>query len=354
MFAHGVPTNATGVTLNVTVTNTLTAGALTVFDGDGAPPMSSNLNWVAGETIANLVTVGIEPVNGGVDFFSWQFWHSDLVVDLEGYFVPAGSGTAGEFVPMPPARITDTRLGSLEPNAGMTLTPGSTLDVQVTTAGGVPATGVAAAVLNVTATDTTAAGYFTVFPTGTSRPLASNLNWSRAETIPNRVIVPVGTGGKVSIFNGYGNADVVVDVNGYFTDSTASGVFFRVLHPETMFTQPRILDTRYGTGGVSHPLGPASQLVLVVAGRGGVPPLGVPSSPQAVVLNVTVANTSAPSALTVWPDGATRPLASDLNWAAGTVIPNLVIVQLGSGGAIDLYNYAGSTDVIVDVLAWLG
>lgn len=354
MFAQGVPTIATAVTINVTVTNTLTAGAMTVFDGDGVPPSSSNLNWVTGETVANLVTVGVESVNGEVDFFSWQFGHSDLVVDLEGYFVPSGAGSAGEFVPMAPVRITDTRLGSLEPNAGLTMTPGSTLQVQVTTAGGIPASGVAAVALNVTATDTTAAGYLTVFPTGASRPLASNLNWARAETVPNRVIVPLGTGGKVSIFNGLGDADVVVDVNGYFTDSTASGVFFRLPHPEINFLRPRILDTRYGTGGVSHPLGPASILVVNVAAHGGVPPLGGPASPRAVVLNVTVTDTTAPSALTAWPDGVTRPLASDVNWAAGATRPNLVIVQLGASGAVDLYNNAGSTDVIVDVMAWFG
>ena len=35
-------------------------------------------------------------------------------------------------------------------------------------------------------------------------------------------------------------------------------------------------------------------------------------------------------------------------------VPNLVVVQLGSNGKIDLYNHAGSSDVIVDVMGWFG
>jgi hypothetical protein len=76
----------------------------------------------------------------------------------------------------------------------------------------------------------------------------------------------------------------------------------------------------------------------------------VPSSGvSAVVANVTVTNTTGSSYLTVWPAGTTQPLASDLNWVAGETIPNLVVVELGSDGALSIFNYAGSTDVVVDV-----
>jgi hypothetical protein len=76
--------------------------------------------------------------------------------------------------------------------------------------------------------------------------------------------------------------------------------------------------------------------------------------PAAVVVNVTVTNPTAPSFLTVWPDGSTKPLASDLNYVAGLTVPNLVVVKLGANGAIDLYNASGMTDVIVDVVGWYG
>jgi hypothetical protein len=82
---------------------------------------------------------------------------------------------------------------------------------------------------------------------------------------------------------------------------------------------------------------------------GGVPPDGV----EAVALNVTVTGTSAPSFLTVSPDGAARPEASNLNWdAAGVTKANAVVVKVGSGGMVDLYNLAGSTHAIIDVAGW--
>jgi hypothetical protein len=73
---------------------------------------------------------------------------------------------------------------------------------------------------------------------------------------------------------------------------------------------------------------------------------------------VTVTNTSNASWMTVWPDGAPRPGTSDLNWAAGQTVPNLVVVQIGNAGpnagAVDFFNAFGQTDLIVDLVGWYG
>jgi hypothetical protein len=336
-----VPANANAVILNVTVTNTSSGGALIVYPTGAAQPTASNLNWTRGETVPNLVSVGLG-TSGQITIHNIQ-GAVDVVVDLEGYFAPSGGGTAGEFVALTPARITDTRSGSGQPNAGSKLGAGSTLNVQVTGAGGVPVSGAAAVVLNVTVTNTSAAGALIVWPTGQARPLASNLNWSKGKTVPNRAVVALGTAGQVSIYNISGSTDVIVDVNGYFTDSTASGAVHFSLTPA------RILDTRIGTGGISSPIGPNGTMVVTVAGRGSVPLMSNVDAPKAVVLNVTVTNTTAASALIVWPDLAGRPVASDLNWTAGMTVPNLVIVKVGANGNIDLYNIAGSAAVVIDV-----
>jgi len=341
-----VPANATAVILNVTAVDETTAGFFTVYPAGGAVPTASNLNWVAGETVPNLVSVGLGTA-GSVTIFN-GLGSADAVVDLEGYFAPSSGGMAGQFVPVVPARITDTRAGSGQANAGSKLSAGATLDVQVTGAGGVPASGVIAVVLNTTVTDTTSAGFLTVFPKGAPLPLASNLNWTGGVTVPNRVMVPVGTGGKVSFYNGLGSADVIVDVNGYFTDSSGTGASFVPLTPA------RIVDTRNGTGAPKAPLGPGATMFVQVAGNGGVPAAASVIPPKAVVLNVTVANTTAASDLIVWPDGASQPLASDLNFVAGQTVPNLVVVQLSASGQIDIFNAFGSTHVIVDVVGWYG
>ena len=73
---------------------------------------------------------------------------------------------------------------------------------------------------------------------------------------------------------------------------------------------------------------------------------------SAVVLNVTVTQTTAPSFLTVFPTGEALPLAANLNYVAGQTVPNLVTAKLGANGRISLYNAAGSTHVVADVAGW--
>ena len=355
-----LPAGATAAVLNVTVTNTTAPSFLTAWPAGTTRPVVSNLNWVAGQTVANLAEVTLGASNQ-VSFYN-NTGSTDVVVDLEGYVgTSLGAGT-GLYNPLPPARICDTRAAvsgvvASNPcnNNGTgtgTLGPAATLAVQVTGNGGVPPSGVAAVVLNVTATNTTAASYFSVWPVGASQPIVSNLNWVAGQTVPNRVIVPLGTGGKVNVFNYAGSADLVIDVGGWFTDNSnagATGQLYNALSPT------RICDTRAVQAGLiaanecnhngtgTGTLGNATAVVQVT-GQGG-----VVSGATAVVANVTVTNTTASSYLTVWPDGATQPLVSYLNWVAGQTVPNLVVVKLGADGAVDLFNYAGSTDVAVDV-----
>jgi hypothetical protein len=331
-----VPLNATGVVVNVTVTNTSANSFLTVFPAGSSLPLASNLNWTPGKTIANLVEV---PVGAGGAISMYNLAGStDVVVDLEGYFVTGTTSTAGGEVALTPARITDTRAGSGYANAGSTLAAGATLDVQVRGVGGVPATGVSGAILNVTATNTTAASFLTVWPKNATRNTVSNLNWVAGQTVPNRVFVPIDmTTGMISIYNPSGSVDVIVDVGGYFTDATAAGNAFTPQSPT------RIADTRTN----ATTLGPGGMLTLQITGVAG-----VPANAKAVILNVTVTNTTAPSFLTVYPSTATRPNASDLNWVTSQTVPNMVVATVGTTGAITFYNPTGSTDVIVDLFGY--
>jgi hypothetical protein len=74
--------------------------------------------------------------------------------------------------------------------------------------------------------------------------------------------------------------------------------------------------------------------------------------PRAVVLNVTETDPTSSGYITAWPDGVPRPVASDLNFVPGETSPNLVVVKVGSDGSIDLFNSAGHTDLIADVVGW--
>jgi hypothetical protein len=120
------------------------------------------------------------------------------------------------FTPFGPVRMMDTRNGT----GGVSgpVGPGATVRLQVAGADGLPASGVAAVVLNVTAVNPTTSGYVTVFEDGPGQPSVSNLNFTAGETIPNLVIVPVGSDGKVDFYNAFGSVNLVADVFGYFTD----------------------------------------------------------------------------------------------------------------------------------------
>jgi hypothetical protein len=182
-----------------------------------------------------------------------------------------------------------------------------------------------------------------VFPSGAPRPLASNLNVVAGRTVPNLVIAKVGADGRVSVYNNAGNVHVIFDVVGWFgSDAAPAGARFHPLPPA------RIVDTRSGTGGLGGPVAPAATIFPTVAGAGGVPSSGV----SAVVLNVTATQPSAETYLTVFPSGATRPLASNLNVLPGQTVPNLVVARVGPDGKVAIYNNAGTVSVVVDVVGW--
>jgi hypothetical protein len=79
---------------------------------------------------------------------------------------------------------------------------------------------------------------------------------------------------------------------------------------------------------------------------------GVPASASGIIVNTTATQGTFASYLTVYPSGATQPLASNLNFAAGQDIPNLVIVKVGSGGNVQVYNDKGQVHVIFDAVGY--
>ena len=216
------------------------------------------------------------------------------------------------------------------------LGPNGIITLQVTGNGGVPTTGVAAVVLNMTITGPTASSFLTVYPAGQSLPLSSNINFLANKTIANLVTVKIGSGGVVDVHNEFGSTNVIVDVEGYYQDGTQAtpGSTYVPVAPL------RLMDTRLSGG----PLGPGSVRNLIVAGSST-----VPSNAAAVVLNVTVTQPTASSFLTVYPAGETTPIVSNVNFGPSQTIPNLVTAKVGTAGQISIYNPFGSVQVVVDL-----
>ena len=339
----GVPASGVAaVVLNVTVAAPSGSGFVTAFP-DGAPrPTVSNLNFVAGQTVPNLVVVPVG-ANGKVALYNGSGGSTDLLADVAGYYLSGVPTDPGAFVSVGPARVLDTRKGTGAPVARVAAK--ATLHLGVLGQGGVPASGVAAVVLNVTVAAPSGSGFVTAFPDGAPRPTVSNLNFVAGQTVPNLVVVPVGANGKVALYNGSGGStDLLADVAGYYLSGvpTDPGAFVSV-------GPARVLDTRKGTGAPVARVAAKATLHLGVLGQGGVPASGV----AAVVLNVTVAAPSGSGFVTAFPDGAPRPTVSNLNFVAGQTVPNLVVVPVGANGKVALYNGSGgSTDLLADVAGY--
>jgi hypothetical protein len=165
---------------------------------------------IPGQTVPNMVLARVG-ANGKVSIYN-NTGSTDVVVDVLGCF---DSDASGRYVALSPRRVLDTRDGLGAPLAKVGQTP---LPLMLLGKGGVPSSGVSGVMLNVTAVAPTANTFITVYPGGTDRPMASNLNVSGGQVIPNMVLARVGSDGTALLFNNGGMIDLVADVVGYFTD----------------------------------------------------------------------------------------------------------------------------------------
>ncbi|MFI8966067.1 protease pro-enzyme activation domain-containing protein [Streptomyces sp. NPDC053493] len=333
----GVPaTGVTSVVMNVTATAPTTGGFLIAYPTGATRPDSSNSNWLKGETVPNLVTVPVGK-DGSVDLYNAGGGTVHFIADISGYYsTEAGGGT---YMPTGPARILDTRSGigraGTSPVAGK-----GTVTLTVAGAGGVPATGATAVVLNVTATAPKSNGHLIAYPSATARPTSSNINWLTGQTRPNMVVLPIGPDGKVNLYNaGSGTVHFIADVFGYFT-AGGEGSTFHSAGPA------RLLDTRSALGtGAAAPLKGGTNLVLSLNDGHTL------ANAKAVVLNVTVTAPTTGGFLTVWPDGTALPNASNVNWTTGQTVANLVTVPVVNG-KIDFRANTGTVHVIADLFGY--
>jgi hypothetical protein len=123
----------------------------------------------------------------------------------------------------------------------------------------------------------------------------------------------------------------------------------------TPITPCRVMDTRPAPdtrGPRSTPLVANDTHSIAVLGTNG-DCAGIPTDATGVVMNVTVVNPTSSSFLTVFPQGATRPTASSLNWGANqSATPNAVTVDVPASGQVSFFNLAGTVNVIADIVGY--
>lgn len=320
----GVPVSGVGsVVVNLTAVTPDGAGWLTAWPAGSARPTASTLNFPAGATVANQA---ILKVGAGGRIEVSPSVASHVLVDVAGYYPPGR-----RFVGQEPQRILDTRAGLGAPQ--IRVPAGRTVTIRVTGRGSVPATGVSAVALNVTAVRPAARGWLTVWPGATGLPTASHINFAAGDTTAGLALVRVGSDGNVQV-RASAATDLVADVSGWFP----TGSDYRAVTPA------RALDTRAGDAVTGD-----TYRAVRVTGVGGVPSSGV----KAVVLNVAAVDPRGGGWITVHPAGSARPTASMLNYTRGGTRANSIIAKVGADGRV-LVHTSATTDLVVDIQGWIG
>ncbi|WP_182112437.1 MULTISPECIES: hypothetical protein [unclassified Actinotalea] len=292
---------------------------------------SSIVNARAGADVANhtvLATSRNEEINRMVLYN--HLCETHMVVDLVGVYAQDAPGFAG-YQPATPERVLDTRVdvGALGPREA--------LEVPITAlATDAPADAVAVAV-NVTATAGTApTSYLSVYEAGDPYGWeTSTLNAYRGADVANLAVVPLSDDGAIEVYNNSGNQHVVLDVQGWYTQT--DGLSFWPM------------DHRRTASSEGPALGPGATRVTTDPGRG----IEAPAGAQAVLLNLTSTRATSPTTfVTAHPSGQARPFTSNVNARRGIDLANSAVVGLGVDGGWALYNNAGSVRLLEDVAGW--
>ena len=323
----GVPSNAQGYSLNVAVVPSGPLGYLTLWPAGQTRPVASTVNSLDGRIKSNAAIVPAG-TGGAISVFASDT--TNVVLDINGYFVPATDPTALAFYPITPCRIADTRkpVGSL---GGPSLSAGQSRTFPVLSSTcNLPATAKAYS-LNFAAVPSGPLGYLTAWPTGQAKPLVSSLNALTGTITANAAIVPAGTNGSIDVFASDAT-NLVIDINGYFAPLATGGLSFYPMTP------CRVLDTRQPAGSQ-----PITSLDVAVTSSA----CGIPASAQADVFSVTVVPPGGLGYLTLWPQGQTQPLVSTLNALDGAVTSNLAIVPT-TNGSISVFA-SNPTHLVMDI-----
>jgi hypothetical protein len=326
-----IPANATGYSLNIAVVPRGLLGYLTAYPAGQPVPLVSTLNSIDGRVKSNAAIVPAG-TNGAISIFVTDA--TDVVIDINGYFVSNNNPNALAFYPLTPCRVVDTR-NPAGPLGGPSFAAGDVRTFPVLSSNcNIPATARAYA-LNFAAVPNGPLGYLTAWPTGQAQPSTASLNAPTGAVTANAVIAGAGTNGSVDVFTSSAT-DLVIDITGYFAPPGAGGLSLYNVAP------CRVLDTRLPAGSLPFT---ETRDVNVTAS-----PCGVPASAQAYVFSATVVPPGPLGFLTMWPQGQPQPPTATLNAGDGAVTSNMAIIPTVNGL---VSAFASSpTHLVLDVFAY--
>jgi len=261
---------------------------------------------------------------------------TDLVLDINGYFVPAATPSALAFYPVTPCRVADTRRTN-GPLGGPYLTARSTraFPILSATACNISSSAQAYSVNLAVVPRGGPVGYLTAWADGQTQPVVATLNDPTGTILSNAAIVPAGSGGQIDVYT-TNNTDLVIDINGYFAPPGTGGLSLYTLTP------CRVLDTRQPPG--NQPF--TGTLNVNVDGSS----CGVPGTAQSYIFNATLVPPGKVGYLTLWPQGTTQPVVANLNDTDGTITGNMAVVPT-SNGSISAF-VTNPTQLVLDIFGY--
>ncbi len=335
----GIPAEAIGAVLNITATGGTGPGYVTVYPCGQPRPTASSLNFIQMVSAPNAVVTAMS-ADGKVCLYTAES-SVNLIADVNG-FVDPDSG----YLPLNPARLADSRQGAATIDGqflgGGSREAGTIWEIEVAGRGNVP-DGSTTAALNVTTTNAEGNGYLTVYPCDAPRPLASSVNFTPGQAIPNAVTSQLSDAGTVCVYVGEYDTDVIVDVNGAFD---AESDYHSVVPARLMDTRlAPTVDGQFSNGGV-RPVGEVVE--LQITGRGG-----VPAGAGGAMLNITATDATGGGYVTAWPCGGTPPNVSSLNYDTNAPRANAAFVALTGTGTVCLVVREATTNLVVDVTGYV-
>ena len=315
-----IPANATAYSFHITVTPHAPLGFVTLWPAGQTRPVVATLAATDQQIRSNGAIIA-GGTNGAISLYSAAA--AKIVLDLNGYFVPADEGNGLDFYPLAPCRVAEAQK----------LAAARTFTVRQSSCG-IPEAAQAYS-LNVAAAPRGASGGLTIWPTGKPRPADSTITTRAGLREMNTAIVPAGGNGSLDVY-ATAKTEVTIDVNGYFAPPASGGLSFYSL------VSCRVLDTRLPGG--SPPFRGNRRVDVRASG------CGAPASARAYVLNATVVPSEPVKELrlSAWNDP--EPQATGLCAADGSVTSNLVFVQ-SQDGAVDAFA-SNPTHLVLDLFGY--
>ncbi len=328
-----IPSSAAAYSLNVTAVPTRPLGYLTIWPTGEDQPVASTMNSLDGRVKADAAIVP-SGYQGAVSVFVTDT--TNVVLDIDGYFVPTTQTSSLAFYPLAPCRVADTRKSN-GPLGGPYLSAGQPRSFPIlSSACNIPQTAQAYSLNFTVVPKGNFLGYLSVWPSDQQQPLVSTLNDPAGTDVANAAIVPgAANNGNVSAYAS-NDTNLIIDINGYFDTPGEGGM---ALYPTATC---RALDTRHVNGAFS---GAAIPLLDAVNSA-----CALPSTAQAYVFNATVIPVGFLGYLTLWPDGQSQPVVSTLNALDGSITNNMAIVPT-TNGLIDGFAN-GTTNLLLDVSSY--